>query len=963
MSRDTSAGIRSFLDRHWATPGEVITAADELWSPMGPDPDLFSALAELLAAVATDVEKELVAAEPLAALTAALGALCHGLGDGTIDPLGPAGGLLEPAATALEDAFVSLEAGLELDPAALERPTESIVKAAGISLPSLSAGQPQPAPAPPATPLSPAAPATPALSAASATSATPAASAATYRIESWGPWEPAYPDLEDDFLEEIQGCIDNLQSGLISLSGGSSEAELVNELFRASHSIKGQSGQMGARPLERVAHKMEDVLDLVRQGTLTLEAESTAALLGVIDALQSILDQLRETRTVEHSIEAEIALMERVVRGESPVRPQPTTVATPQPPAGAKPEEPPAKAPSSQPAEPAAREQAPRPSEPNQPPNTAPKSGKPGGATRAKSQFLRVDFAKVDQVMNLIGDLFINKIKLHDGLATLDELHLQAMRLQSLITQRQESVGEAGGSLVLDADDSRRLLGNIAKLASDLEELSDRLSTATGETDMISSDLRDQVMVMRMVPLDSVFGRLGRVVFDAIQKESRGHEQGYKEAKLEIEGADAEIDKVIANVLEVPLVHIVRNAVAHGIEPAEERITAGKPPSGRVHVTAGQRGNQFVITVEDDGRGMVPDVIGQVALDKGIIDTEELDTLSEKEILGLIFKPGFTTAEKADDLKGRGVGLDEVMSKINQVKGNIEVESEVGQGSKVTLSLPLTLAINTVIIGEVSGDTLAIPMSVVERVVKVREQEIEHLGDAEVFTLLEQTVPLVRTDELLGMGRPPSHRPDAFYVVVINVGDRRFGLALDRMQGKQDVVVKSLGTLVVEAPLVAGATLLGERCILILDPVDIAANLGKGKIAGTRRAQPRVERLKPRLLLVEDDATTRIRLRRIFEDAGLDVFEAGDGVEALEAAASQQFQMVSTDVVMPRMDGYELTRKLRELPQYQDTPILMISGKSEGVDRRVGFEAGVDYYLVKPVERAELFELIEEVRL
>jgi two-component system chemotaxis sensor kinase CheA len=765
--------------------------------------------------------------------------------------------------------------------------------------------------------------------------------------------------MEDDYVEEVQAAIGTLQTGLIALSGGGAEPEVVNELFRASHSIKGQSGQMSARPLERVAHKLEDVLDLVRHGKLTLTPTSVEALLGVIDALQDILEQLRSTRHVEFAIERELGLMERIARGEaSPQRSSPQLPAQPPP---AQPQL------SSQkpPTRPLPEGQGLAPKGPKKP-AAGPKAGAappPGGevAPKAKAQYLRVDFGKVDQVMNLVGDLFINKIKLHDGVLVMDELHLQVKRLLGVLAQRHDA-GRAG--IALDDEESRRLLQDMTALAADLERLTDRLGAATNETDMISNDLRDQIMVMRMVPLDSLFGRLGRVVFDAVQKESRGHETGWKQAKLVVEGADAEIDKVIANTLEVPLVHIVRNSVAHGIESAADRKAAGKPAEGTVRLQAGQRGSQFVIQVTDDGRGMDPEVIGATAVKRGLIDADELETMSDKEILVLIFRAGFTTAEKADDLKGRGVGLDEVMSKINQVKGGIEVESVVGEGSKVTLSLPLTLAINTVLIGEVAGETLALPMSAVERVVRLAESQVEHMGEAEVFTLQSQTVPLVRVDDLLAMGRARVQRPDACYVVVLSVGEKRFGLTFDKMTGKQDVVIKSLGTLLVEAPLVAGSTLLGERCILILDPVDIAVNLGRSRVEGSRRAKSRSDRaLRPRLLLVDDDALIRLKLRRVFEDAGLDVHEAADGAEGLEAAKATVFQMVSTDVVMPRLDGYELTRRLRQMEAYRNVPILMISAKAEDVDKRAGFEAGVDYYLVKPVERSELLELIEEVRL
>lgn len=949
--------IRAFLNDHWTVPGELLVAAEELWEPDGPEPELFETLSELLSGIAADAQN--AGLPGVDGVAQNLAALVGGLGTGELDPLGPAGGLLEAAARALEEAFILLEAGEEPDDEELRAHTERVAMAAGKSSsapsspepaiePTLSAeisGSPQP-PHPGPLPAGEGAPAVGAVSAAGGE-----VEARTFAVEKWGPWEPAYADLEDDYLEEVQGSIDTLQAGLITLASGQQDEELINDLFRSSHSIKGQSGQMGVQPLEKVAHKLEDVLDLVRRGELVLSPSSTEALLGVIDALQEILEQLRSTRHIEHPLGREIALMEQVSRGE----PSAAQVAEPPPSdAVALAVDSPTAAQEAQQKEPSRPKSAPRPGQ------VQPSTPKKAALGKAKAQYLRVDFSKVDDVMNLVGDLFINKIKLHDGVSALDELHLQVMRLQTVLSQRLETSSQG---ISLDEEESKRIIGGIAGLATELESLSDKLTAATGETDMISSELRDQVMVMRMVPLDSVFGRLGRVVFDAVQKESRGHEPGWKQARLDVVGADAEIDKVIANTLEVPLVHIVRNAVAHGIEPASERVEAGKPPDGTVHVKAGQRGSQFVIECTDDGRGMIPDVIGQVALEKGLLDEEELDTMSEKEILGLIFKPGFTTAKTADDLKGRGVGLDEVMSKVSQIKGSIEVESEIGRGSKVTLSLPLTLAINTVLIGEVAGETLAVPMSVVERVVTVTEAEVEHMGETQVFSLHGQTVPLVRADDLLSMGRPPAQRPDSCYVVVMNVADRRFGLALDKMKGKQDVVVKSLGTLIVEAPLVAGSTLLGEQCILILDPVDIAANLGKGRLAGARGGRTRREQIRPRLLLVEDETSTRIGLKRIYEDAGLEVHEAADGVEALEAAGRISFQIVSTDIIMPRMDGYELTRRLRQNPAYQDVPILMISSKAEDVDKRAGFEAGVDYYMVKPVERSELLELIEKVRL
>jgi chemotaxis protein histidine kinase CheA len=898
--------MRGFLDAHWRVPGDLIAAAHALHEPSGADPDVLASLADRLGRLARDAGAADLG--NVAELASALAELSRGLGSGALDPLGAAGGVLESGARALEDALVMLEAGSQPDADELGLQARKVSHAAGTSRPGTDAHE---APVPDPTP------------------------------ESWGPWSSPYPDMEGEFVEEIQSHIDNLQAGLIKLSSGQADAELVNDLFRSSHSIKGQSGQMGARPLEKVAHKLEDVLDLVRQGELEITPARTELLLGAIDALQSMLEQLRSTRHVVHDIEREIAVMQKVAAGEQ-ISPSTGSASTGSPSTGS-------------------GERVEEPAVPAPPPAPR-KEAEPPGAERTsaqkKAQYLRVDFSKVDQVMNLVGDLFINKIKLHDGVDTLDNVQLQVIRLQHLLAQKRDDRGER---VSLEAEEAARLMAGIAQLSEDLEGLADRLSAATGETDMISSDLRDQVMVMRMVPMDSILGRLGRVVFDAVQKENRDR-PGHKQARLVVEGSDAEIDKVIANMLEVPLVHIVRNAVAHGIESAEDRVRSGKDAEGRVLIRAGQKGGNFVIEVIDDGRGIVPEMVARAGLERGVVTEEEIESMSEKEILSLIFRPGFTTARSADDLKGRGVGLDEVASKVGAVKGSIEVASEAGRGTTVTLLLPLTLAINTVLVSEVAGETMAIPMAAVDRVVRVGESEVEHMGQAEVFTLLGETVTLVRADEMLGLDRPSAKRPDDSYVAVLVVGERRFGLAMDRMKGKQDVVVKSLGTLLGEVPLVAGATLLGEKCILILDPVDIAARIGKPARAPRTTARA-ADRIKPRLLLVDDETTARIGLRRIFEEAGLEVVEAADGAEALELAAQSSFQIVSTDVVMPRLDGYELTRLLRQMPAYRDVPIIMISSKSDEVDRRAGFDAGVDHYVAKPVERSVLLELIDEVRL
>jgi len=948
MHEADSTAVKRWLDEHWATLTLLLDVSAGMQEPMGPDPAHLVSLAVeagrlWLSALAESLES-------LADVAMAMVPVVSGLAQGDFDPFGTAGGFFVQAVGVLEEAFLSLEAGDGLNVDALRSCANKITSMTSCLMP-----------------------------ASAELSETAASDLQNHKninkinnidrseaeSESWGPWDPPYPDMESDYVEEVAAHIDHLQQGLVQLASGGSQPDLINDLFRSSHSIKGQSGQMSVRPIEKVAHKLEDVLALVRESKLVLSASSVEVLLSVIDSLASMLEQLRQTRCIVHPIGKETERMDGVIQGtwesksqsddRSVGRSSPVIVPTTLSSNASSPEVSPMVLEAKGPA-PSVGFDTSATSHPVT--DSAPKETRASSSSLSKAQYLRVDFEKVDRALNRVGDLFINKIRLNDTAELYAELMFHVRTLQNVLGRAHGSSEEG---VWLTREDAVHLQEGLAALELEMEQAADQLGSAMGETDMISSDLRDQVMEMRMVPVNTVLGRLSRVVFDALQKENRAAGASPKRARLEVIGADAEIDKMMANMLEVPLVHIVRNAVAHGIESVAEREAAGKVAEGTIRIRAQQQGSRFVIETTDDGRGMDPAVLGKVALAKGIATKEALEGMTEREVLGLIFRPGFTTAERADDLKGRGVGLDEVMDKIRAIKGSVDVSSVMGKGSRIELSLPLTLAITTVVLGELDTDTLAIPMSAVERVVHLSESDIEAMGDAEIFTLLGETVPLVRLDEMLGMGRPASKRPDSCYVTVVRLGDKRMGLALDRMRGQREVVVKGLGTLLKQVPFVAGSTLLGDRCVLIVDPAEIIDSVGKPGVRVVAPSASVPSSSKRCALLVDDDAMTRLALRRVFEQAGLEVYEAGDGMEGLMMAQQRQYHLVSTDVVMPRMDGYELTRRLRALPAFHRTPILMVTSKDLEVDRRAGFEAGVDRYVTKPFERSELLQLVEEM--
>jgi two-component system chemotaxis sensor kinase CheA len=407
----------------------------------------------------------------------------------------------------------------------------------------------------------------------------------------------------------------------------------------------------------------------------------------------------------------------------------------------------------------------------------------------------------------------------------------------------------------------------------------------------------------------------------------------------------------------------VRNAVDHGIEPPARRVAAGKPAEGTLRLSAHHLGNQIFIELGDDGGGIDPARLRSKAQALGLASAAELVAMDDREALELIFRAGFSTAARVSEVSGRGVGMDVVRDTVvKKLKGEIDVASVVGQGTTLTLRLPLTLAIIQVLLAGVGGDVFAIPLDTVTRTLTCAPTDLHRLADREVLAVQGRQVPIIRLTDVLELGSDGAEGP-ILHVVLIEAQGQPVGLVCDRLVGKQEIVIKSLADLLVDVPCAAGATLLGDRVALILDVsavIQRAQRRGAAALGPPAAAAPVVPppAAAPRILLVEDSDVIRQHLRRQLEAAGYHVVEARDGREGLDLARRERFDLVSTDVVMPRMDGYELTRALRAEAGYKDTPIIMVTSRGEKIDRVRGFDAGVDEYLTKPHDRNELIAAI-----
>jgi chemotaxis protein histidine kinase CheA len=707
------------------------------------------------------------------------------------------------------------------------------------------------------------------------------------------------------FVEEAREHCSRISDGLLNLERSPGDTEAVNALFRSAHTIKGSSRMMKLSSVTLLAHSMEDVLDAVRGGGITLTKSVSDTLFRGVDALLSMLERITAGDTSAEApgeLCAELAQVATIpVAGETP-EVTPAHVASDKitPVVAAAPD-------------------------PAVPPPT------PTAAKVGQVDYLRINVAKIDDLIRLMGEIVSEQGRFRRHVGRLTEIERATARHLKLVEGKLHS-SDTGHESLLEAG---------AALQLSLRQSVRAMSAASLMQDHLIGDLQETSLRMRMQPLSTVFDSLRRTVRDL------AHEQG-KDIDFVVEGGDTELDRKIIDRIGDSLMHMIRNSLDHGLESAVERFAAGKTPKGTISLSACYDSGCVTISLGDDGRGLSVDKIREKALAKQLFADDTLTAMSRTEITDLIFMPGFSTSPIITDLSGRGVGMDVVRKSIvDELKGTIIIETREGEGTTFLLRLPLNLAVFPLFLLSTGGKICALPATSLVEMLSVQRSEIIEIINKRAIRLREQIIPVEGLAALLRLAPEAPAEGGEALIVIIRDGEEKLGLVVDEIIGREEMVVKPLPLHLQSLRMVSGVT-IGEQdsIINVLHVPELIRQAREITEPGRQRPAAKKDRAVT-VLVVDDSINTREIEKSILEAYGYTVVTAEDGEEAFEMTRGILYDLVVTDVEMPRLDGFSLTKRLRDDERYRHVPIIIVTSLKKDEDKKRGISVGANAYIVK----------------
>lgn len=791
------------------------------------------------------------------------------------------------------------------------------------------------------------------------------------------------PEVLSYFAPEAQEYLESLEGQLLCLEKEQNNAELLNQLFRTAHTLKGSAYTVGFQSIGDLTHYIEDYMGGVRDGSVKVQPRHTDLLLRSVDVVRLLM---RRDPTLIGTVRQRFS---EVMQGLSKLGREAVPEVT-------------SETPFVQAVLLEESQAAPEQGENDQ---VKISEGKVKDSSGDERDVIRVSRDRLERLLNLVGELVIGRGRLEQRLQVLEQLSQQVLAYKGRLidsvrsfeekhaftlpaagsSQAHSGNYEAGagvspfpglsdfGSLEFDKyDDFNILARRISEITADISESMTQLSGSIrrshddmSQLQQLTLGMRDEIARARMVPIGTPFTRFRRATREMARATG-------KEVTLVTSGEHTEVDTGVVERLVDPLIHLVRNAVYHGIEPAAVRVSNSKPAAGTIYLHASHKGNAVVIEVEDDGAGLDIEKIRKKSIERGLVRAEAAKNLSDAEVIKFIFMPGFSTADHVGDQAGRGVGMDVVKRVIESMNGHIDVESIRGVGTKFTLHLPLTLLIATALMVRSGSEQYGIPLPNVREVTVLTADSLQYMGERPLLHVGDEAIDVKPLHQMLNrassglveIGKP---------VVIVRTGAGPIGLAVDELLGRQEIVIKPIGSLKsLERSYFGGATIDPEgRVVLVLDPARLThsdkesieetgalfeAGVGVG-VEGHQEVPP-LPAIEQKILLIDDSLSIRKFVGRMLETAGYEVDTAVDGEEGLRKASAKSYRLILTDLEMPKLNGYEVIQALRSRPQTQHTPIIVMTTRAGDKHRQMALNIGASSYIAKPVEeRALILEL------
>ncbi|MFH2009928.1 MAG: Hpt domain-containing protein [bacterium] len=729
--------------------------------------------------------------------------------------------------------------------------------------------------------------------------------------------------LLETFSDEAEELLDTLDPLLEELIAGDTTAELIDHLFRLAHTLKGSAGAVGLRQMSRAAHRLEDHLEELRNGRLR---EARPELIDVVSALRELATEAGDSDRGEVLVgQVEAYLADDEPDADRPATPPGVVVL--------------------------ATADIPPASTDVSVERRAVSERRRGERRHEDERLIRVNAERLDGLLGSIGELVFRR--------TLIE------RRSEELTGLVRDLGASHQSLRAAIVELRNLRGvdshvqRFTELEIEFSDVHSNLDRAEGglreETEGLRRDaqlLQEGLTQIRLLSVRYLFARLRRSVRDIARSEG-------KQVVLHTQGEDTEIDKLVAEKIADPMIQIIRNAVAHGVESPERRRDAGKPEAGTITITANQEGNFVILEVRDDGQGIDLDTIREALVEKGLMSKEEAAIAPEAEVTAAIFLPGLSTRRAADAVAGRGVGLDLARDTIGKLGGEVTVHSKRGEGTRFAVRMPLSTAVTNALLFKCANEVFCIPVRWVVETRSVRTSDVVRHRGRDAIPHRDQIIPMLRLADVLGTDEQILGK--FIPTIILRHLDYDFALAVDKLIGPREIVLRKLGPLLEPLDIYSAATISGAGKVQLVLDVPMLQEWASAWRTLPRAAQRFLPDAPRRILVCDDSRSIREVVSRILQAEGYGVELAHDGWDAWERMAGRPVDLLLTDLEMPRMDGYALIEKVRKAPDYERLPILVLSSRTGEENQRRAKRAGADGFLYKPVNRRVIIARIQEL--